>query len=193
MARQDHLSADDWITAGFRALSAGGEGALRAEAIARALKVSKGSFYWHFKDVADLKARMLGHWQERATAQVIQEIEGSDADARARMALLIQAATAYPSEVYGGRGAEVAIREWARHDAAAAQSVRLVDRARMAYLVDLLTASGVPLAEAPSAARLFYGAYLGLMLLDLGTPGPTAQDLTELFNRLAGGRHATRA
>ena len=41
--------------AGFRALSAEGPQGIRVEAIARQLKLSKGSFYWHFKDVQALK------------------------------------------------------------------------------------------------------------------------------------------
>ncbi|NLH83356.1 MAG: TetR family transcriptional regulator, partial [Phyllobacteriaceae bacterium] len=52
MATRSTLSAEDWIKAAFRALSVGGVQAIRAEAIARDLNVSKGAFYWHFKDVA---------------------------------------------------------------------------------------------------------------------------------------------
>ncbi|WP_163317770.1 TetR family transcriptional regulator, partial [Enterobacter hormaechei] len=49
MPTRKTLSAEDWISAAFRALSQGGAQAIRAEAIARDLKVSKGSFYWHFR------------------------------------------------------------------------------------------------------------------------------------------------
>jgi hypothetical protein len=36
-----------WIEEGLRALAAGGPEAVRIEALAHALSVSKGGFYWH--------------------------------------------------------------------------------------------------------------------------------------------------
>jgi AcrR family transcriptional regulator len=39
-----------WIGAGLDALATGGPEAMRVEALAQALGVTKGSFYWHFDD-----------------------------------------------------------------------------------------------------------------------------------------------
>jgi len=47
MAKKQTLTANDWIVAGFVALTSGGPPAVKVEAIAKTLKVSKGSFYWH--------------------------------------------------------------------------------------------------------------------------------------------------
>ena len=44
--------------AGFRALARSGARALRAEALARDLDTTKGSFYWHFKDLPDYLTRL---------------------------------------------------------------------------------------------------------------------------------------
>ncbi|MFN3661424.1 TetR family transcriptional regulator [Yoonia sp.] len=44
---------EDWLMAGFRALASHGPSALRAAALARDLGTTKGSFYWHFKDLPD--------------------------------------------------------------------------------------------------------------------------------------------
>lgn len=67
MAKRNSLTTDDWIRAGFRALTSGGPQAIKVEAIARRLHVSKGSFYWHFKDLSALQGAMLAHWLHSAT------------------------------------------------------------------------------------------------------------------------------
>lgn len=39
-----------WIDAALDAMAEGGLGAVRVEALARTLGVTKGGFYWHFTD-----------------------------------------------------------------------------------------------------------------------------------------------
>jgi len=51
MARSTRLTRDIWIDAGLKALVSDGPAALAAEPMARRMKTTKGSFYWHFKDV----------------------------------------------------------------------------------------------------------------------------------------------
>ena len=50
--------------------------------MATALKVSRGSFYWHFRDIADFRSQILRSWQERTTDQVIRELEAAKAGTR---------------------------------------------------------------------------------------------------------------
>jgi AcrR family transcriptional regulator len=71
----DQLSAKDWLDAGLKALAASGFTALKAEPLARALKVSRGSFYWHFADLAAYHAALLGHWREVAAERIIADLE----------------------------------------------------------------------------------------------------------------------
>ena len=57
------LQPDDWILAAFARLSAEGIDAVRIEVLARELRVSKGSFYWHFQDREELIGKMLARWE----------------------------------------------------------------------------------------------------------------------------------
>ena len=52
----DQLSAKDWVDQGLKALASSGFTALKAEPLAKALRVSRGSFYWHFADIAAFHA-----------------------------------------------------------------------------------------------------------------------------------------
>jgi len=53
------LGQDDWLRAARLALLRGGVEAVRVEKLARDLGVTKGSFYWHFKDRDELLELLL--------------------------------------------------------------------------------------------------------------------------------------
>lgn len=184
MTTRETLSAMDWIKAAFRRLSTGGIAAVRAEAIARDLKVSKGSFYWHFADVPALKSAMLHHWTAMATTRVIEGLDAATSDPRAQLRLLVVAATGDEAADYGGETVESALREWARFDEAAAEAVRRVDDDRLAHVRDRFRDCGLPEARARDAADLFYGAYIGLTVLSLGRPVDRRGDLLHLLDLL---------
>ena len=73
----DQLSAKDWLDQGLKALAEHGYTALKAEPLAKALGVSRGSFYWHFADVEAFHAAILKHWREVAAERIIAEVEAS--------------------------------------------------------------------------------------------------------------------
>src|ERR1700760_1810643 len=76
----DQLSAKDWLDQGLRALAESGFTALKAEPLAKAMGVSRGSFYWHFADVEAVHAAVLKHWHEVAVEQIIAAIEAVPPD-----------------------------------------------------------------------------------------------------------------
>ena len=162
--------------------------AIRAEAIARDLKVSKGSFYWHFKDVPDLKAKMLAHWAREATDAVIAEIEAAEAPAQVRLRLLVYAATDERSLPYGGLLTDGAIREWARFDATAAMILKSVDGRRLDHISGLLSHCGFSSVESRSGAGALYGALIGLEALSANGLANVRSDLLRILEALIGCR-----
>jgi len=52
-----------WISAGLRALAAGGPDAVRIEPLAQALGVTRGGFYWHFDNRRAFLDELLG-WDD---------------------------------------------------------------------------------------------------------------------------------
>jgi len=79
------LSPEKWLDAGFTALVSLGPAALAAEPLARSLGTTKGSFYWHFKDVPAYHTALIRQWQARALDEVIEQLEGTEPpDARLR-------------------------------------------------------------------------------------------------------------
>ena len=161
MARNT-LTSKSWIEAAFRSLTVGGPQAIRAEAIARDLNVSKGSFYWHFENVETLKKQMLALWREQATEGIISALEGTQASAPDKLRGLVEIATGNLNIPYGGVMAEAAIRDWGRYDANAAETVKAVDRQRLEYLDMLFAQSGAKKDKIRMNSVILYGALIGL-------------------------------
>ena len=121
-----------WIDEGLRALAAGGPDAVRVEALARTLGVSKGGFYGHFSDRSALLAEMLDFWERMSTREVIERVEREGGDARVKLrkaGALTFSRTLLPIDL--------AVRDWARRDPAVAKRLRRVDNQRMEYLREL--------------------------------------------------------
>lgn len=177
------LKQTDWIAAGFRALTTKGPQALKAEPLARDLGTTKGSFYWHFKDVPAFQEQMLSHWEEKATQNIIVALDPIPTPA-AKLRALSQLATT-PQGNYGGVGAEPAIRAWARADKNVAAALARVDTTRLAYLQEIFTAMDMANPDLP---RICYASLIGLQELsdDCDSTGTTPMaTLVDLMIALA--------
>jgi AcrR family transcriptional regulator len=118
-----------WIEEGLRALAAGGPDAVRIEALAQALGVTKGGFYGHFADRNALLEEMLDAWERKAIDEVLERVERQGGDARAR--LRRAGALTFSRELLP---IDLAVRDWSRRDRAVAGRLRRVDNRRMDYL-----------------------------------------------------------
>jgi AcrR family transcriptional regulator len=116
----DRLTKSDWIEHGLRTLASDGANALKVGPMATKLKVSRGSFYWHFQDIGDFRSQVLRCWQERTTEQVIRDLETARAEPDRLKHLMRRAFVAK-------RGLERAIRSWATEDKNVAAIVAAVD------------------------------------------------------------------
>jgi AcrR family transcriptional regulator len=118
-----------WIDAGLKALAAGGPGAVRVELLAKALDVTRGGFYWHFRSRQAFLDEMLDTWEHRSTEEVLERVEQEGGDAREkvrRAGMLTFSKELLPIDL--------AVRDWARRDTSVAKRLRRVDNRRMEYL-----------------------------------------------------------
>ena len=159
----ERLTKANWIDQGLRTFAASGVGGLKVGAMAEALKVSRGSFYWHFADITDFRSQLLQAWLERATEQVIRDVEADVSEPDHFRSLMRRAFVVQPSGDGSARAwaTEAAMRSWASEDAEAAAMVGAVDRRRISYLADGLIAAGVARKHALARAAFVYWAFLG--------------------------------
>lgn len=148
----ERLRAEDWVNAGLKALAEDGAKALKAEPMARALAVSRGSFYWHFADVGAFHAAVLQRWRAVAYENIVAALEEFGT---ARLDVLI--ARAFSAETR----LERAVRAWATSEPKARAMVQVVDGRRVQYLRTALVDAGFDAEQAAARAQILYWAYLG--------------------------------
>jgi AcrR family transcriptional regulator len=174
----DQLSAKDWVDQGLKTLANSGFTALKADPLAKALRVSRGSFYWHFADIAAFHAAVLARWHEVAAEQIIANVEAASKDDNPLAVLL--------RRVFGERlTLERAVRSWASVDAAARAAVLAIDRRRLNYVEGLLVQSGLSDNAARSRAQILYWAFLGFALSDQPLPKARQQAVVDELVRMA--------
>jgi AcrR family transcriptional regulator len=150
------LTREAWIEAAFAVLVERGVDGVRVQPLARSLKVTRGSFYWHFSDLNDLLRALLDRWFEHATSAVIAAVEAGGGEASVRLLRLLEACASDDGRI------ELAMRAWARSDELARNALRRVDTARVAYLEDLVSQMGHSSSTAKALASITYLAWLGL-------------------------------
>ncbi|SFT79354.1 transcriptional regulator, TetR family [Geodermatophilus amargosae] len=123
-----------WIEQGLQALAAGGPDAVRVEALAKDLGVTKGGFYGSFADRNALLEAMLDTWEREATDDVLDRIEREGGDPRTR----IERAGTLTFSDDRLLPIDLAVRDWARRDEAVAERLRRVDDRRMGLLREMI-------------------------------------------------------
>lgn len=148
---------DAWIEAALKALASGGPEAIRIEALAARLGVSKGGFYWHFKDRPALLKEMLDAWEKSAVGDVIEEVESKSDEPRAKLQHLFELA----SSATGLLPVELALRDWARRDEGVARRLHRVDNRRMEYLRSLFGPICVDEDDVEARSILAFSLFIG--------------------------------
>lgn len=142
--------------AGLDALRKGGVGEVRVERLAADLGITKGSFYWHFRNRGELLEAILEFWSRQMTDLEFERVESLDKDLEVRLHALAE------DVLEKGMGRyDPAIRAWARSDRKVAAAVAQVDRRRVRALGEFFEQAGFESEEARVRARLFYTFLLG--------------------------------
>lgn len=155
------LTRNDWLDAAFNAVVEGGFDHVRVLALAQTLGVTRGSFYWHFTDHADLVAALLARWreQEAASEQLLQAAVTDDP--QADLEQLLDAALAHAGVDLKNMRFELALRGLGRRDPAVATLLVDVDRTRLRLFESKFQRLTDDPQVAADLAALFYLAIVG--------------------------------
>lgn len=170
----------EWVRVGLDALRRHGAAGVRVERLAADLGITKGSFYWHFRDRDELLDELLEFWSREMTEaefERIREVKGG----------LVQRLVTLAEDVLDkGMGRyDPAVRAWARTDRKVAVAVAQVDRQRVRVLAGFFEEGGFAPAEARTRARLLYTFLLGEP--QVRAPAREAGELRRMVEILADG------
>ncbi|MBL8302337.1 MAG: TetR/AcrR family transcriptional regulator [Ideonella sp.] len=182
-AARTALTPEVWIEAATEVLVDQGIDHVRVDVLAQQLEVTRGSFYWHFRDRDDLLARVLQAWREHTTEQLTQRLRRAGTDPAVRLRDLMSLPQRGRSAVRAAR-IELAIRAWARRDPTARQAVDEADASRMAYQVQVFTELGFTPDEARHRAFVLYGHQIAEALLQLPATAAERAERNRFVERL---------
>lgn len=174
----DHsrLTAADWIDSGLKLLAERGIDEMRITDIAASLGVTKGSFYWHFRDRGEFLRFLAERWATESTADRLTRIAAATHDPHERLRLVrVQGRDLAPTDR--------AMREWSRQDADVADAVARADRQVHEFLKACFVDLGFESVDADLRARTLLYAFVGqyLVRLDDGTGSDASERLVALL------------
>jgi len=166
-----------WIEAGLRALGKGGPEAVRVEVLARSLGVTKGSFYWSFEDRPALMEAILDRWEAGTVEEVMSRVEAEGEGPSAKLRLLFSVARG--EDLRDLVRAELAIRNWARHEESVRKRLRRVDGRRMDYMRALFAAAGAEEAVAEARSLIVFSLFVGSPFVAVEHPGMSRAEVID--------------
>ena len=148
--RKKRVSKAEWLERALDVLELEGVQGVRVERMARDLGIAKAGFYWHFRDRSDLLQSLLDHWAHEFTAVVTANPDLLEGDPKTRLYDAMRMILEHDLAKY-----DLAIRDWAAHDSAAAKAVRHVTRTRLDFARSILSDLGFRGRQLEMRARLF--------------------------------------
>jgi AcrR family transcriptional regulator len=171
----------DWLMAGLEVVTAEGRDGLKVEALCARMELTKGSFYHHFRDLAEYKSGLLELYRQEGTLQIIEIVERA-ATPRARLERLLEVVVEYSRAAE--RNAEMAIRAWALQDDEVRGVQREVDARRVEYVAQLIEQIGAAPPRARLLAELVYATLIGSEQMQPPISGDRLRALFEEHLRL---------
>ena len=156
------LTRENWIDFALQRLTEEGIDKVTITGLARELSVTKGSFYWHFKDRDDLLQAMLVRWEETGSKLVFGEVERVGGDAVRRLKHLSDIVI----RRYGDQlNLELALRDWGRKDLKIANILRQEDEKRIDYISGLFVEIYGDVKIAEAKAWLLFSLFVGEIII----------------------------
>ena len=152
------LRPEDWLNAAQRRLVHGGIDAVKIGPLAEDLKVTRGSFYWHFRDRNHLLQTLLSHWRGQSREMFERLVGGDGASGMEEFVRLVHL---WVDESEFDPSLESAMRDWARTSGDVSAVVKTVDEERIAYIKRIFLDFGYGEDEAFIRARITYFHQVG--------------------------------
>jgi len=158
--RPKRVHKGEWLVRALEVLALEGVEGIRIDRLARDLDIAKSSFYWHFKNRADLLEKVLDHWACEYTEIVAQNQAMLQLDPETRLTRIASMIREYKLTKY-----DLSVRAWAEHDATAAQKVSGVFQQRMDFIREAFRELGFRGEELEMRTRVFvcYHTWEGAM------------------------------
>jgi AcrR family transcriptional regulator len=119
------LKREEWLEESLKILSDAGNQMLTIEVLCKRLRISRGSFYWHFKDRQDFVLAIVEYWEQISTTALRDEMLSLKASPEERLLKLLESILTYRYSKF-----ELPMRQWAMKDSETRRILQRIDRTR---------------------------------------------------------------
>lgn len=172
------LGREDWLAAARDALLSEGKEAVKVERLAKRLNVTRGGFYWHFRDRDDLLDALLRSWEKETNVLFEKALQGDHSDGLEEFLALTRSWV--NEDVYNPKY-DSAVRDWARISRRAERAVRRVDQRRIDFIQRIYSDMGYSEEDAFINARILYFHQVGYYTLGIGETKDQRRRLLPLY------------
>jgi AcrR family transcriptional regulator len=165
--RKTQLGKDDWIRVAKTILIKQGIAEVKIEKIAAKLKVTIGSFYWHFKGRAELHDAIIADWLATNTKPLEEAVAHAGDDPRHQYLAFFGV---WVLERNFDPAYDNAVRVWSHSSQHVALIVTKVESERIKILHGIMKRFGYANDEAMMRARVTYYHQVGYYALDIHEP-----------------------
>ncbi len=164
--RAPQLQRDDWIAAGLEELVVSGIEAVQITVLAKRLKVTRGSFYWHFDNREALLEALLEEWRARNSGVMLEALDQATTLENGILELF----AIWIDHVRFDPRLDQAVRDWARRDDALRSVVQKEDESRVLAIAAFFERQAFEPTEAFIRARVIYFTQLSYYALGIDEP-----------------------
>lgn len=173
----------DWIAAAREMLIEGGVAAVQINPLAARLGVTRGGFYWRFRNRRDLLEHLLADWRNSNTRAFLLSLErsGTPQERYRRMVRM------FIDERDFSPALDAAVRQWGSVDPEVGEAVQEADNQRIAALTNLFREAGQEAEEAMVRARIVYLHQIGYYALGIRETRQRRRALAATYDRILTG------
>lgn len=155
----------DWVAIAKNALIKDGIKGVKVDLLARDLDVTRGSFYWHFKNRQHLLDALIDHWRHSNSEPMLEAIRRAGARGLQKDFKYVDDLW-FEEHDYNPRY-DAAVRDWARTEEIVADAVHEIDRIRIDAFTEMFKAYGFADEKALIRARILYYHQVGYYALNI--------------------------
>lgn len=163
---ETRLTKVDWLDCAINVLKERGIDEVKITQLAKLTGVTRGGFYWHFKNRSELLDSIIEVWKRKNTASIIYAASNGPSLEHSVLAIfeLWLDSNAFDPKL------DFSIRDWARRDQKVNDLIICADRKRLVALTDMFNRYGFFSSQSEVMARNLYYMQMGYYALNVYEP-----------------------
>lgn len=183
-------SADLWLKAAYERLIDGGVEAVKVMPLAKALGLSRTSFYWHFSDRDALLAAIVNQWEAQNTGNLVAQCA---TPAKTIGTAIFNLFDCWIDENLFDTRLDLAIRNWGQTDATLRARVNAADITRLNAISAMFRRYGYCPTQAETRAHTVIFTQVGYYAMRLEEPNEDRLRQMPPYIEVYSGHPATQA